>query len=139
MSKELILESYKRIKRMTNKDPSRPGGEYRELLVDDKSFDIMTEALSEHMTTKDKENFKVLAENTKMNLLMESNTSAGLNPYESMVLPILSVFYPRLIAKEAVTVIPMNKPDIFRPFIRANFQKHTTTPGSMVEYNAPAI
>jgi hypothetical protein len=139
MSKELILESFKRIKKMTNKDPSRPGGEYRELLVDDASFDIMTEALSEHMTEKDKNNFKILAENTKMNILMESNTSAGLNPYESMVLPILSVFYPRLIAKEAVTVVPMNKPDIFRPFIRAKFQKHTTTPGSMVEYSAPAV
>lgn len=142
MSKELILESWDRVKNRTGIDPSRPGGEYKQILVNDDSWKYMMETLTEDMTVRDKKNFALLAENTRMQILQEAtvNTAAALNPYETMILPILTVFYPRLIAKEAVTIVPMKKPDIFRPFIRAHFHKYETpATNGMKTYNAPAV
>jgi hypothetical protein len=53
--------------------------------------------------------FVQLAENTRINLL--ENSMFQINPYETLTLPILRVFYPKLVAKEAVTVSPMDKPE----------------------------
>jgi hypothetical protein len=42
-----------------------------------------------------------------------------------LTLPILRVFYPKLIAKELVTVAPMDKPETVKAFIRATFQTNS--------------
>ena len=74
-----------------------------------------------------------LAENTRINLL--ENSMFQINPYETLTLPILRVFYPKLVAKEAVTVSPMDKPETIKAFITAKF---TPSPGTGTEYPAPA-
>jgi hypothetical protein len=56
-----------------------------------------------------------------------------INPYETLTLPILRVFYPKLVAKEAITVSPMDKPETIKAFIKAKF----TTANGSVQYNAP--
>jgi len=44
-----------------------------------------------------------------------------INPYETLTLPILRVFYPKLVAKEAITVSPMDKPECVKAFLKATF------------------
>jgi len=58
-----------------------------------------------------------------------------INPYETLTLPILRVFYPKLIAKELVTVTPMDKPETIKAFITSQFERY----GDANEYQAPSI
>jgi hypothetical protein len=58
-----------------------------------------------------------------------------INPYESLTLPVLRVFYPKLVAKEAVTVSPIDKPECIKPYLTASFKKH----GAPTSYAAPSI
>lgn len=59
----------------------------------------------------------------------------GINPYESLTLPILRVFYPKIVVKEAVTVSPMDKPESVKAFIQPTF----TPSNSSTSYAAPVI
>jgi hypothetical protein len=61
------------------------------------------------------------------------NSMFQINPYETLTLPILRVFYPKLVAKEAVTVSPMDKPETIKAFIKATFSPSN----SANSYNAP--
>jgi hypothetical protein len=47
---------------------------------------------------------------------------------------LLRVFYPKTVAKELVTVIPMDKPEIIRGFVRATFNRF----GDSNNYTAPS-
>lgn len=131
--KHLLIESYAMTERKTGINPSHPGDSIKRLLVDDRSFNFYIDSLSEGLSAVDKASFKILAENSRVSIL--ENSMYGTNPYESMVLPILRVFYPKLIAKELVTVSPMEKPEVFRPFMKFSFTKAN----SATYYNAPVI
>jgi ethanolamine utilization microcompartment shell protein EutS len=74
-----------------------------------------------------------LANNTRKKLL--ENSMYQLNPYETLSVPILRVFYPKFVAKDAVTVSPIDKPDVIKGFLRATFTKHND-PNI---YPAPAV
>jgi len=130
MIKELLRESYQITKKIAGIDPSRPGNT-KATLINDSAFGTYTTALAEGLSKADKEGFMLLAENTRINLL--ENSMFQINPYESLSLPVLRVFYPRLIAKEAVTVSPMDKPETVKAFLTASFSKH----GAATEYPAP--
>jgi hypothetical protein len=80
---------------------------------------------------RDQATFKILAENTRIKLL--ENSMYQLNPYETLTLPILRVFYPKLVAKEAVTVSPMDKPETVKGFLNATFSPSN----SSTQYLAP--
>lgn len=87
--KEMLVESYRTTKKMTGIDPSKPGN-LKQILTDDKAFGIYVTSLAESIENKkDKENFTILAENTRVNLL--ENSMFQVNPYESLSLPILRV------------------------------------------------
>lgn len=87
--KELLVESYRTTKKMTGIDPSKPGN-LKQILTDDKAFGVYVTSLAESIENKkDKENFAILAENTRVNLL--ENSMFQVNPYESLTLPILRV------------------------------------------------
>lgn len=129
--KELLLESYKTTRKLTGLDPSKPG-RIKNVLHNDEAFDIYMEALSEGLKEADKPGFKMLAENTRQVLL--ENSMMQLNPYETLALPLLRVFYPKTVAKELVTVIPMDKPEIIRGFVRATFNRY----GDANNYSAPS-
>ena len=132
MSKEMLTETYRAVKKLSGIDPSKPGN-MKHILVDDAAFTAYVEGLSESITSsKDKEAFKVLAENTRVSLL--ENSMFQINPYESLTLPILRIFYPKLVAKEAVTVSPMDKPESVKAFIRSSFALNDGTTS-----NAPSI
>jgi hypothetical protein len=129
--KDLLLESYKTTKKFTGLDPSKPGW-IRQIVNNDEHFDIYTRSLCEGLKEEDHKGFKLLAENTRKTLL--ENSLYQLNPYETLALPLLRVFYPKTIAKELVTVIPMDKPEIVRGFVRATFNRF----GDSNNYNAPS-
>ena len=117
--KELLMEAYKATKKISGIDPSKPGN-MKSILVDDKAFNTYQTALSEGLETKkDKDIFKMLCESTRVSLL--ENSMFQINPYETLTMPIIRVFYPKLVAKEAVTVAPMDKPETVKAFINATF------------------
>lgn len=129
--KELLTEVYRTTKKVSGIDPSKPGN-LKAVLVDDAAFDAYVSGLAESIENKaDRKNFVQLAENTRINLL--ENSMFQINPYETLTLPILRVFYPKLIAKELVTVSPMDKPETVKAFIKATFSpSNSATP-----YDAP--
>jgi hypothetical protein len=131
--KQILMEAYKTTKKLSGIDPSKPGN-LKQILVDDAAFSAYVTSLAESIENKtDRANFIILAENTRVNLL--ENSMFQINPYESLTLPILRVFYPKLIAKEAITVSPMDKPECVKAFIRATF----TPSNSPTAYTAPVI
>lgn len=129
---KLILQEASRITKKTSGiDPTKPGNT-RQVLLDDVAFDTYVASLSESLTSdQDKEDFKILAENTRINIL--ENSMFQLNPYETLILPVLRNYYPRLIAKELVTVSPMDKPECVKPFLTSTFAPANSTTYS----NAP--
>ena len=129
--KELLQEVYATTKKISGVDPSKPGN-LKAVLVDDAAFNAYASGLAESIENKrDREQFMILAENTRINLL--ENSMFQINPYETLTLPILRVFYPKLVAKEAVTVSPMDKPETIKAFIKAKF----TPSNSSSLYDAP--
>ena len=129
--KELLQEVYATTKKLSGVDPSKPGN-LKAVLVDDAAFDCYVTGLAESIENKkDRTAFCQLAENTRINLL--ENSMFQINPYETLTLPILRVFYPKLVAKEAVTVSPMDKPETIKAFIKATFAPSN----SSTSYNAP--
>lgn len=131
--KEILIEAYRTTKKISGIDPSKPGN-MKEILTDDAAFSAYARSLSESIEDKkDRENFMILAENTRINLL--ENSMYQINPYESLALPILRVFYPKIVVKEAVTVSPMDKPETVKAFIKTSFQASN----SSTSYDSPVI
>ena len=123
--KEMLMEVYKTTQKATGIDPSKPG-DMREILTNEKAFQTYVAGLAESIEDKkDRRDFIQLAENTRVNLL--ENSMFAINPYESLTLPILRVFYPKIVAKEAVTVSPMDKPETIKAFIRTKFLASNAT------------
>jgi hypothetical protein len=129
--KQMLKESYINTQKITGIDPSKPGNT-RQILVNDQHFDTYVRSLSEGIAQEDTDSFRVLCENTRRSLL--ENSMYQLNPYESMAMPLLRVFFPKTIAKELVTVIPMDKPEIVRGFVHASFKRF----GDATSYGAPS-
>lgn len=130
--KELLTEAYKATKKVSGIDPSKPGN-LKAILVDDRAFAMYKERLSEGLEKKDKEVFQTIVENARVTLLESSMYQ--INPYETLTLPVLRVFYPKLIAKEAITVSPMDKPESVKAFINATFAPSN----SSTYYKAPVV
>ena len=129
--KELLREAFSATKKVAGVDPSKPGN-LKQVLVDDAAFETYVTALAESIENKtDRATFVCLAENTRVNLL--ENSMFQINPYETLTLPILRVFYPKLVAKELITVSPMDKPETIKAFITATFSPSK----SISKYAAP--
>jgi hypothetical protein len=119
--KEMLIEAYKATKKVSGIDPSKPGN-LKAVLIDDAAFGAYVNALAESIENKkDKLAFIQLAENTRINLL--ENSMFQINPYETLTLPILRIFYPKLVAKEAITVSPMDKPECVKAYLTATFSR----------------
>ena len=83
--KQILMEAYKTTKKISGIDPSKPGN-LRAILVDDAAFEVYVSSLAESIENKnDKETFKLLAENTRLNLL--ENSMYSINPYETLTNP----------------------------------------------------
>lgn len=126
-TKHLLQEAYKTTKRMTACDPTTPQGA-RQALYDKSSFNVYIKALSEGLEGEDKENFVQICETTRLRLM--ENSMFQLNPYETLTMPVLRVFYPKLISKELVNVVPIDKPEVVKGFIHAYFGREDDPTGT---------
>lgn len=133
----LLSESYKATRRYTSVNPQTPNG-IRQLLKDQKSYKYFVESLSEGMTDSDKRDFALIADNTKMVMMENSMYSFG-NPYETLTLPVLRRFYPKLIAKELVNVMPIDKPEVVKGFMKAYFGTSAEAAAGSYPYQFPYI
>jgi len=129
--KELLIESYKFTKKKTGLNPTRPD-QFLQLIVNNDKFSTYIESLSEGLSPQGKKNFMTIAQNTRKKLL--ENSMYQLNPYETLSVPILRIFYPKFIAKDAITVSPIDKPDVIKGFLKPSFKKYNDTN----TYNAPS-
>lgn len=119
--KHLLKETYTRTKRMTGIDARTPQG-FKQVITDPNSFSIYAKSLAEGLNPNDVDDFMLMAESTRVALM--ENSMFQLNPYETLTMPVLRVFYPRLIARELVNVMPIDKPDVIKGFVHAYFKKH---------------
>lgn len=123
MYKELLTEAYAKTQESTGIDPR--GKKFKRLIADQSAYDVYAEQLANGLSGEDANIFRQLAENTRVQLL--ENSQYQLNPYETLAAPVLRVFYPKLIAKELVNVVPIDKPEVIRPFLKAYFKKNGET------------
>lgn len=120
-TKHLLTESYKRTRRITGANPNSANG-FKAILTDSQAYNTYVKSLSEGLEGDNLDHFTEMANATRIALL--ENSMFQMNPYETLTLPILRVFYPKLIAKELVNVMPIDKPDVVQGFIRAYFGRH---------------
>ncbi len=122
----MLQEAYYRTQKTTGINPIAQGT-FRRLLKDGKSWKMFTESLCEGLENNQVSEFKTLANNTRINLM--ENSMFGLNPYETLTLPVLRRFYPKLIAKELVNVMPIDKPEVVKGFMRAYIGRYNDVDG----------
>jgi len=116
--KTILLESYKGYEKKHNRNPLK---NTRQMMADKVLFESYIDHLSEGIQPKDVGSFRQVCQNIRK--LVIEQASYGVNPYESLLLPVFRTMWPRTIAKDLVTTIAMNKPDMFKPFIRSKFAK----------------
>ena len=136
-TQHLLSESYKSTRRYTSHNPMTRNG-FREIVASPKSYKFFVENLSEGLENETKRDFVMLAENTRQRFLENASTSFG-NPYETLTLPILRRFYPRLLAKELVNVVPINKPEVIMVFMRAYYGQYTDVAAGNYPYQFPYV
>ena len=123
-TKYLLRESYATTKKLTGLNPCSPR-EFQGVLESNKAFNTYVETLSENMSPALKREFKILAGNTRVQMVRKlyENSTYNITPYETLNMPLLSIFYPRLIARELVTVDPIDKPEVIKMFLQPYFTK----------------
>mgnify|MGYP001473396273 CR=1 FL=1 len=115
-----LTEAYTKVTRLSGGVPPTDLRSFRKTyLANDNRWNTYIRALSEGLNETDRKNFTIISENTR-EALME-NAASSINPYETLVVPVLRKFYPRLIARELVHTTPIDKPEVIRVFIRAYF------------------
>lgn len=119
--KHLILEANYASRRI--KRPFTPA-EFIDVLADDRKYNnyINTFITGVGMSPMIAEEFRQVSNNLRKYLL-EQTVVGNISYYETLTFPILSVFYPRLIARELVTVTPISKPEIIKAFVKPKFRK----------------
>lgn len=119
-----ILESSKYVREKNNIDIDNNFG-FKKLLLSDEAYEDYKYALLENYKIQDEEmrdEMDILLDNTREALL--EMTTYALNPYESLVPPMIPIFYPKLAAREAVTTTPVDMPEVIRSFLVARFIDH---------------
>jgi hypothetical protein len=81
-------------------------------------FNTYIESLAEGLSESAKAEFMLLSENVRQAMITESYITNYV-PYQSLVFPIMRMYFPRLVAREAVTVKPMDKPEMVLAFLKA--------------------
>ena len=94
----------------------------RAVAVDDAAWNVYVESFAQTLREDQQAAFRTLADNTRQ--VIVENSIANMNPYETLMLPVLRHFFPRLVAKDLVTVRPIDKPDDFVPFLEVTFEKY---------------
>jgi len=97
--------------------------DFHRVLSESDIRDMYISNLAEGIEDHEKPLFTRLANNVAQSLLprnviTEMNISAAFNPQARLILPLFRFMWPRLLAKEFLSVIPMDAPEIVRYFFR---------------------
>ena len=110
----VIKDAYIHVKRYYT-DPLR---NYPAIVEDDAAWNVYVDALSEGLREQDIPQFKTLLNNVR-EFIKDQITANSYSPYQMLMAPVLRVYFPRLIAKEAVTTKVMDVPDMLIYIMRA--------------------
>jgi hypothetical protein len=120
-TKTILTEAYKATHGASKLNPTNPD-DFRKILKNDRTFNVYKKGLSEGLEGNVLDDFNIIAESSRLHLV--ENSYFNSNPYETLTLPILRNFYPKLIAKELVNVMPIDRPDVIKGFMKASFGRH---------------
>ena len=135
LMESVLSGTYSTTKKLHGMDARTPLG-MRGIMSDIPTFKTYLRGLCEGLNEKDKRTFVELAKNTRQAILTEVNAVGQIPAYETFVLPVLRNFYPRLIAKELVNVMPIDKPVVIQGFIKPKF---ATANSSSYSYGFPSM
>lgn len=113
------------------KHGAHPISDFQTILAEDSLFDLYSNSLSEGLSPMMKEEFDTYSQQVRNGLLAE--TVYGFNPVAPLVMPIFRRMWPQLVVREALTVMPMDKPEIVHAFLMAVARVGNT------EYELPNI
>lgn len=132
----ILMESKKVMKKMHNIDIN-DRVDFKNMLAQDEMFDTYKASLLESIGDPEVKNVVNGMMNKTRLALMESvsNSFNQLANYETLALPLLSNFYPRLISKELVTVKPITSPDTILPFLNYTFTRADGTKAVAPSYD----
>jgi len=131
--KEVLTESYDAVKSMHNIDPLM---EFDKLLTNKDAFNDYIKGLTEGADATTKELITKAAPILRESALMEATTFGTINPYQKMIFPLIRVYFPRLVAKEAVTLENIEAPTVVRYFIKYVMKdKDGNVIGNLPNYN----
>ena len=100
-----------------NKMGLDPYANYKEILSEDALFNHYSQSLAEGLEGEVKSSFLNMANHMRGSLVSES-TAYGFSPIAPLTMPIFRRMWPQLVAREALTVLPMDKPEIAKSFMR---------------------
>ena len=121
-TRQILMESRQSMKKIHKLDLTNLT-DYKNMLVNDSAFETYKASHMESVAPRNVEALDKMVDNTRLKLLESINTVSQLSPYETLAMPILFAFYPRLVAKELVTIRNINKPDVLMPFMNYDFVK----------------
>ena len=119
-TRAMLLESRNTMKSVHKVDLTSMT-DFKNMVVSDDQFGTYKASLMESVSAGHKDALDLMVNNSRMRLLESINSTYQLTPYETLSLPILFAFYPRLITKELVTVRNINAPDMLMPFMKYDF------------------
>jgi len=112
--KTLLTESVQYLNASHGVDPRK---DFAKIIADDVLFESYTRSLMEGLSPEDSAIIEQMLPTIRKHLL-ESNLAAQITPYQQLILPLLRVFFPRLVAKEAVTISPIDQPYVVKYFLK---------------------
>jgi hypothetical protein len=115
-TKELLKESYTFVRENYSIDPIKDG---TKIYKQSSAYGAYVDALAQGLSPRDEAMFRQLAKNLREYVLQEVNVTPNYTAYNQLLLPLLRIFFPRLVAREAITVDPIDKPFTIKYFIKA--------------------
>lgn len=121
----LMEQVYDKTGRMIDCDITSPIG-FTQMITNTEAYNVYRDGLAEGLDENTAQSFKKLSDNSRKSIL-ESNNMMQFNPYETLTIPLLRKYFPRLIATQLVNVIPIDQPEVVKYFIKARFKSSTQT------------
>jgi hypothetical protein len=95
-----------------------------ELYGDDANFNTFISSLAEGLDPRTEKLFRETATQMRK-VVLESTTMQTINtPYNYLLLPLLRIYFPKLVSMQAVTVDTMDKPFVIKYFLQATAQAY---------------
>jgi hypothetical protein len=115
MVKDVLTESYDAVKSIHDIDPLM---EFDKVITKADVFGDYIKGLTEGLDSVSADFIRETANHVREKALLEATTFGTISPYQKLVFPLIRVYFPRLIAKEAVTLGTLDAPTVAKYFIK---------------------